>query len=460
MPKKVQQPLKPKRRKRTRWVNRFLKLPASIKAKIEALDITPTQKNNIYKLLAVIMIKAKRKGGVFKEIDLPWEYLQKGWGGSAYKIYLNILISEGIIGCDYIKRVSNNKTGKCYRYWLVYKEEYHKEELASASYLSTSGIEILDSEVFENWFKEDFKQLEMPMERLREVAKARVEGVSLENCRIGNEIEENSIEVTVVEGKKAYSYRTSKQNALRKAEGLGKLLIKDRSSCYIMGEQEYLSYKRYEVRASDTDALDKLERRYLRAGRNATNHRLDTSFTNLPNEFMAEICKANNLKTLDIVNSQIALMARVMPDLNTADSELFKRISVDGTFYESVQQLLGLKSRKEAKIVSFEMLFSARGNRSSYLKRMREVFPSVMAWVDGYKLEHGDNMFAVMLQREESRIFVDGLLRRIKVLGYLCFTKHDSIIYRAEDAGEIEKIAEGYFAEIGFSCKYKIEGYC
>lgn len=128
-----------------------------------------------------------------------------------------------------------------------------------------------------------------------------------------------------------------------------------------MGEQEYLSYKRYEVRASDTDALDKLERRYLRAGRNATNHRLDTSFTNLPNEFMAEICKANNLKTLDIVNSQIALMARVMPDLGTADSELFKSISVDGTFYESVQQLLGLKSRKEAKIVSFEMLFSARG---------------------------------------------------------------------------------------------------
>lgn len=459
MPKKVQQPLKPKKRSR-KLTSRFLKLPASIKAKIEALDITEREKGHVYKMLAVIFIKAKKKGSLYSEIDIPWEYFRKGWGGSAYKIYIRILEGLGIISCDYVRVISSNRKGKCYRYRLMYNEEYHKEELASVSFLSTSGVEILDSETFENWFKEDFKQLEMPMERLREVAKARVEGVSLENCRIGNEIEENSIEVTVVEGKKAYSYRTSKQNALRKAEGLGKLLIKDRSSCYIMGEQEYLSYKRYEVMASDTDALDKLGRRYLRAGRNATNHRLDTSFTNLPNEFMAEICKANNLKTLDIVNSQIALMARVMPDLGTADSELFKSISVDGTFYESVQQLLGLKSRKEAKIVSFEMLFSARGNRSRYLKRMREVFPSVMAWVDGYKLEHGDNMFAVMLQREESKIFVDGLLRRIKVLGYLCFTKHDSIIYRAEDAGEIEKIAEGYFAEIGFSCKYKIEGYC
>jgi hypothetical protein len=226
-----------------------------------------------------------------------------------------------------------------------------------------------------------------------------------------------------------------------------------------MTEGEYLRFKRSAVELSDSDALNKIESGNLRAARNTTNQRLDTNFTNLPNEFMAEICKANNLKTLDIVNSQIALMSRVMPDLNTADSELFKSISVDGTFYESVQQLLGLKSRKEAKIVSFEMLFSARGNRSVYLKRMRDVFPSVMAWVDGYKLEHGDNMFAVMLQREESKIFVDGLLRRIKVLGYLCFTKHDSIIYRAGDAGEIERIAEGYFAEIGFSCKYKIEDY-
>jgi hypothetical protein len=225
MPNTIHPPLKPKRRKRTSWVNRFLKLPASIKAKIEALDITPTQKSHVYKLLAVIMIKAKRKGGVFKEIDLPWEYMQRGWGGSAYKLYLNVLIKEGIIGCDYIKRVSNNKTGKCYRYWLVYKEEYQREELVSASYLSTSSIDILDSEVFENWFKEDFKQLEIPMETLRGVAKARVEGVSLGNCRIGNEIEGNSIDVTVVEGKRAYSYRTSKQNALRKAEGLGKLLI-------------------------------------------------------------------------------------------------------------------------------------------------------------------------------------------------------------------------------------------
>jgi hypothetical protein len=297
----------------------------------------------------------------------------------------------------------------------------------------------------------------MPMNELRAIAKRRKENVSLTNCKVGTEIRENVVEI--VDIRTNFSYRASKEVAMGRASLHNRLLIQDKSACYIMTEGEYLRFKRSAVELSDSDALNKIESGNLRAARNTTNQRLDTNFTNLPNEFMAEICKANNLKTLDIVNSQIALMSRVMPDLNTADSELFKSISVDGTFYESVQQLLGLKSRKEAKIVSFEMLFSARGNRSVYLKRMREVFPSVMAWVDGYKLEHGDNMFAVMLQREESKIFVDGLLRRIKVLGYLCFTKHDSIIYRAGDAGEIERIAEEYFAEIGFKCKYKIEDY-
>ena len=447
-------PTPPKSRKK---VQRTIYLPKDIKLKVEALDIKRCDKDNIYKFLMILISKAKKEGDIYREVALAFNYLKRVLGAGTYKRIITHLEKLGIITCDYFKVMTLNKKGRCYRYKLVFKERYSREKGVAVSYSSTKASEALQTQVFQEWFEGDFKSLVMPMNELRAIAKRRKENVSLTNCKVGTEIRENVVEI--VDIRTNFSYRASKEVAMGRANLHNRLLIQDKSACYIMTEGEYLRFKRSAVELSDSDALNKIESGNLRAARNTTNQRLDTNFTNLPNEFMAEICKANNLKTLDIVNSQIALMSRVMPDLNTADSELFKSISVDGTFYESVQQLLGLKSRKEAKIVSFEMLFSARGNRSVYLKRMREVFPSVMAWVDGYKLEHGDNMFAVMLQREESKIFVDGLLRRIKVLGYLCFTKHDSIIYRAGDAGEIERIAEGYFAEIGFKCKYKIEDY-
>jgi hypothetical protein len=174
---------------------------------------------------------------------------------------------------------------------------------------------------------------------------------------------------------------------------------------------------------------------------------------------MEAICKANNLRTLDIVNSQLAIMNRVMPDLGTEDRELFRSLTLGGNFYESICELLSLSNRKEAKRVVFEMMFSARRNRSENLAKLRKAFPSVMEWVDGYKEMYGDNQFAIMLQKAESEMFVDGILKRVKAHGYLCFTKHDSIIYRREDAEVIEAIVEGYFAEIDFKCKYKIEDY-
>jgi hypothetical protein len=226
-----------------------------------------------------------------------------------------------------------------------------------------------------------------------------------------------------------------------------------------MTEGEYLRFKRSAVELSDSDALNKIESGNLRAARNTTNNRLDTNFTNLPNEFMEAICKANNLRTLDIVNSQLAIMNRVMPDLGTEDRELFRSLTLGGNFYESICELLSLSNRKEAKRVVFEMMFSARRNRSENLAKLRKAFPSVMEWVDGYKEMYGDNQFAIMLQKAESEMFVDGILKRVKEYGYLCFTKHDSIIYRREDAEVIEAIVEGYFAEIDFKCKYKIEDY-
>ena len=443
--------------KRLKKVQRTIYLPKDIKLKVEALDIKRCDKDNIYKFLMILISKAKKEGDIYMEVALAFNYLKRAIGAGTYKRIVTHLEKLGIITCDYFKVMTLTKKGRCYRYKLVFKERYSREKVVAVSYSSTKASEALQTQVFQEWFEEDFRSLVMPMNELRAIAKRRKENVSLSNCKVGTEIRENVVEV--VDIRTNFSYRASKEVAIGRANLHNRLLIQDKSACYIMTEGEYLRFKRSAVELSDSDALNKIESGNLRAARNTTNNRLDTNFTNLPNEFMEAICKANNLRTLDIVNSQLAIMNRVMPDLGTEDRELFRSLTLGGNFYESICELLSLSNRKEAKRVVFEMMFSARRNRSENLAKLRKAFPSVMEWVDGYKEMYGDNQFAIMLQKAESEMFVDGILKRVKAHGYLCFTKHDSIIYRREDAEVIEAIVEGYFAEIDFKCKYKIEDY-
>lgn len=170
-----------------------------------------------------------------------------------------------------------------------------------------------------------------------------------------------------------------------------------------------------------------------------------------------DICKENNLIQIDLKNSQFTILSHLLKDeLDSDDYMRFEALSVGGQLYSYVAKELGLREKKQGKNVMFETLFSSRKNNTSPKLKLKKIFPSVIKWIDNYKKENGDDNFSIMLQRQESEMFIDGLLRLIKKekSSLFCLTKHDSLIIKAEDYDRIMAITTSYFSSIGL--KYSL----
>jgi len=146
----------------------------------------------------------------------------------------------------------------------------------------------------------------------------------------------------------------------------------------------------------------------------------------------------------------------------TADYKLFKTLVKTGQLYEYIQQLhwneTGIKiTRKEAKSLLFKLLFSSHRYNPPGKHILRKHFPSIIGLIDEFKKncivrykkegfsptdarDKGNASFAIMLQRIESRVFIDKILaacfkRKLKVL-----SKHDSILCRQSDRHIVTKL--------------------
>ena len=104
----------------------------------------------------------------------------------------------------------------------------------------------------------------------------------------------------------------------------------------------------------------------------------------------------------------------------------------------------------------FEVMFSSKRNNSIFKQKIKELFPSVVDWIDNYKKVHGDEQFSIMLQKYESDLFIDKILKRIKKQKFFCITKHDSLIVKKEDYETILAITENEFESIGMEYTLKI----
>jgi hypothetical protein len=149
----------------------------------------------------------------------------------------------------------------------------------------------------------------------------------------------------------------------------------------------------------------------------------------------------NNLSQIDLGNSQFALLASTLPsELVHPTTVEFKEAAATGVLYELVQSKLNLPSRKRAKQTTFELLFSSHKNRSEDLSKMRVEFPEVMEYIDTFKIENGHKKFSISLQKIESELFIDNILKQLSSLSLGCLTKHDSVICKKQDLDEVLEI--------------------
>jgi hypothetical protein len=143
------------------------------------------------------------------------------------------------------------------------------------------------------------------------------------------------------------------------------------------------------------NSIDRLKYNSLDAKRNKTNNRLDTNLTNMASILVDEICLQNDLVQIDLSNSQFVLLTNLLQShLSSSDYKLFKELSVSGKLYSYIASSLSLKSAKNGKSLMFEVMFSSRRNNSAYKKKIKELFPSVVGWIDDYKkaLEAADEL--------------------------------------------------------------------
>lgn len=153
------------------------------------------------------------------------------------------------------------------------------------------------------------------------------------------------------------------------------------------------------------------------------------------------------------------------------------QIAQRGGYYEAMRAALTKQTgqtytRDEVKKIAFAVAFSSWRNNRAHKRVFKQFAPLTCRLMDGFKraqiealeaqgceeaTDQGNASLAVMLQRLEAEIFVDGALSQLLRAGYRVFTKHDSVLCRASDLEAVTAILraslETWFEPGGYELK-------
>lgn len=218
--------------------------------------------------------------------------------------------------------------------------------------------------------------------------------------------------------------------------------------------------KRQNIQKHWLSSVDNLANGYLFARRNKSNFRLDSNFTNLAKPLRDKIVADNDMITFDLVNSQFVVLGAILKALKVEgeDVEHFCNLVANGKFYEYIEQVKGLEDRRAAKRMMFEVNFGRHYIQTPNKEMFRELFPSVNNWIAKQKYEKGYQEIALMLQRREANIFIDGIKKELMNAGILHFTVHDSVTCKVADAGVVYEIIKEKLGEAGLEGYINLEG--
>lgn len=444
-------------------VTSYISLPEQLVEDVKSLELTKTAQSHAFKFIGILL---RDSFDDYKDVTLPTpkpqSYLIKTFDSKYYK-WLDLLIIKGIVmRSDYYSKES----GVCYNYSIsssyFLQSSYALCKYKSREALLTVGykdiiknIKVVNG-IHNRRFELDMLDLKIDYNRLNNIVSKRVKEITINEFKVNEQITELKVRIFVPNNK---SFFMKTVDAIAKAKLEGKSLINDNGRYVIDNEESFIIKKKASIDLSYTDSIEKMRMGSFRAARNETNNRLDTNLTNMCSALVDDICMQNQLDQIDLNNSQFTILSHVLKDkLDTDDFRRFKALSVSGELYDYIKDNLGLQTRKQGKQAMFEIMFSSRKNNTTGKKKIKGLFPSVVKWIDDYKEENGDSSFAIMLQRKESEIFIDGILAKIKSKKYLCLTKHDSLIVRTQDREAILELVKAYFNEIGLEYNLDVKG--
>lgn len=439
----------------------YVILPKRIICGVQALKLSNIKTSHCYKLIATLMGKSYDEyGEINRFVYMPRDYIVLLFS-TEYKEILNYLLNEKIIlSNNSYSNYINNIYSKQYSINLNYNtlsymcSGFNVNNYKSVLYFSKKRAEDKDKKKVKEWVLEDLKRIKFDYEGMMDLVNKHVDDININNFRINENVLLDNMEVRFVQNGIYKTVRMNKQTALSRANEWDKTLIQDGNQYYIENVDKFIENKKEAVYIAYKNSVSKFEKQYFFGKRNNTNNRLDSNITSMANKLTDKICKDNNLVKFDLSNSQFAIMSYIVDGfIDTEDFNIFKNKSYGGDLYEYIQEKLKLKSRKEAKTMMFELMFSSHNYRSSLKKRLKELFPKVVEYVDGYKTDNGYQNFSINLQKKESEMFIDGLWKKMKGQKMFCLTKHDCLIVKEKDADKTLNIIQTYFDKIGFKGK-------
>jgi hypothetical protein len=123
--------------------------------------------------------------------------------------------------------------------------------------------------------------------------------------------------------------------------------------------------------------------------------------------------------------------------------EIFKEITKNGTYYQYLMQNLHISNKKEAKELTYKVLFGRNSTNSKADKLFKQVFPTIHNFIRLYKKEKGDyKILAYDLQKMESNLIFNKIIRKVMDINpeIKIITVHDSIITSKKNRNEINAI--------------------
>jgi hypothetical protein len=449
----------------------YISLPKSLVSDIQNLPLSKTDQSHCIKFVGILY-----RDSLSEHWDLtsptakPKNYLVKAFG-NRYYTWLKPLIKSGIVLRSEVYSDNN-----CYTYLV--NPKYHLEHTESSKIFSeinqndilcgekylksftTKGYKDVvkysdkDESQYYNWFKNDFLELVIDHDALYQIAISKLKSISLDDYQIDQEVLTPSIEVVFPNGTKRFVNSNEIANYLSS----GQQLVLDNRVYKIVEPISFMNSKIATTAFYYRNTIERLIGQTIDAKRNNTNQRLDTNFTNMASELVNEICKQNNLVQIDLSNSQFSILSMVLSkELKSDDYKLFKELTSRGRLYDYIQYKLGLKTTKRAKQLMFAIMFSSYRMSNPIKKKIKELFPTVIDWVDNYKKKHGDNQFSIMLQKIESEIFIDKIYHQVKKRNWFCFTKHDSLIVQKDYVEQVLSLMEHVLEQVGVEYRLKIE---
>lgn len=221
---------------------------------------------------------------------------------------------------------------------------------------------------------------------------------------------------------------------------------------------------------------------------------IETANTTLPRDKKIEEKKGTIYVAQKIKN-------KIPKPVLSKDLRHFLSSAKNGNLYESIQNSLNqscstskwqsktfdvkIYTRKEVKQMMFEAVFSSHRFTNKTKQVLKENYPSLMQFIGDFKKsftghfkeligqtkgdwwetckdeeearEKGKASLAVMLQRIESRIFIDVILFKLLGLGYKVLSKHDSILCKKSQVQAVKSFIElelnAIFGKDGYKLK-------